>query len=289
MKDYETMNLKELRSEAKKEGIKYYYRLKKVDLIKKLKEKSFRYADKEKIISIINSNPQMAEVRKIASILGIKLKRNMKKIEIIHTIKEKLSIQTKSSQSPKNSVKTSFSSSSTKTSPFPKERESKRGSDKISELPETYNKDKLVCLPVNPHLIHIYWDFSAETLEKLKEAKDIKLRVYDVTYIIFNGKNAHRTFEVGIDPTKIKNYYFNVPNARANYIAEIGYKGSSEFIPVLRSNLVETPPNGPGNLEEEVWVDLKTLRKSKERSQGMILRPIEKLIVRKGYDQFEFV
>jgi len=271
LKDYETMSLKELRTKARNEGIKYYYRLKKAELIKKLKEKNSWHIDKEEIIKIIDSNPSMAEVRKIASILGIKLKRTMKKIKIISMIREKLTIQKNTPQIVKSSTEVSSST-------MLKEHEPQKIVSDTLELPKTYNKDKLVCLPVNPYWIHIYWDFSTETLEKLKKARSVKLRVYDITYIIFNGKNAHRIFEVDIDPIKIKNYYFSVPNARADYIAEIGYKEDFEFIPILRSNLVETPPSSPGNMREEIWVDLVTFRKSRKKSEGMILKPVERPI-----------
>jgi len=285
-KNYESMSLKELREEAKKRNIKYYYRFRKNELIEILKKEDLKNIDKDEIIEIISSNSPMAEIRKIAAILGIKLSRNMKKIEIIECIRNKVGSKRNVKVERKSGVYPSSSKFKDETQPETQEQllqiKTEEPPNRIPNLPDTYNKDKLVCLPVNPHWIHIYWDFSKETIEKLKKFKNATLRVYDVTYIIFNGKNAHRVFEVDIDPIEVKKYYFNVPSARANYIAEIGFKRGDEFIPLLRSNFVETPPDSPGNLREEIWVDLKSFKKTKEKSEGMIIKPIEKLFKAKG-------
>jgi hypothetical protein len=272
--NYDSMSLKELRKEAKKKEIKYYYRLKKSELIKILKKEAMKNLDKKDIKKIIDSNPPMSEIRKIAASLEIKITRKMKKIEMIRLIKEKIKSEEKTTQNSKtvssqNSIKIEKEIQKI-------EHEKQESVPKIPELPETYNKDKLVCLPVNPHWIHIYWDFSDETIQKLKNFKKVKLRIHDVTYIIFDGKNAHKTFEVEINPLEVKKYYFNVPNARANYIAEIGYENGTKFVPILRSNLVETPPNSPGSSKEEIWIDLKSLRKEKQRTKGMLVEPLKK-------------
>ncbi|MEN3042369.1 MAG: DUF4912 domain-containing protein [Fervidobacterium sp.] len=149
-----------------------------------------------------------------------------------------------------------------------------------TSLPDTYLKDKLVAMPVNPHWIHFYWDFSEENKAFLKsgEVAKVVLRVYDVTYIEFDGTNAHRTFEISLDPINIKNYYLNVPVPGAHYLGEIGYyniKGSYKAI--LRSNLCKVPVNSPSQSTRERWMDLRKRRRIVMPSGGMLTPIVERI------------
>lgn len=92
-------------------------------------------------------------------------------------------------------------------------------------IPNTYKKDKLVAMPINPQWMYFYWDLSEPNASLLKssEINRVVLRVYDVTYIEFDGTNAHRTFEINVDPLNVRNYYLNVPMPGAHYLGEIGY------------------------------------------------------------------
>lgn len=147
-------------------------------------------------------------------------------------------------------------------------------------LPDTYQKDKLVAMPVNPHWIHFYWDFSEENLALLKshEVAKVVLRVYDVTYIEFDGTNAHRTFEISIDPFNLKNYYLNIPVPGAHYLGEIGYydiKGGYKVL--MRSNLCKIPVNSPSQSTRERWMDLRKRRRIVMPSGGMLTPIVERI------------
>lgn len=147
-------------------------------------------------------------------------------------------------------------------------------------LPETYLTDKLFAMPVNPHWIHFYWDFSEEnrTFLKSREVSKVVLRVYDVTYIEFDGSNAHRTFEITIDPLNLKNYYLNIPVPGAHYLGEIGYydiTGNYKFL--MRSNLCKIPVNSPSQSTRERWMDLRKRRRIVMPSGGMLTPIIERI------------
>jgi hypothetical protein len=147
-------------------------------------------------------------------------------------------------------------------------------------IPDTYNKDKLVAMPVNPFWIHIYWDLSLANKEFLKshEVKKVVLRVYDVTFIEFNGTNAHRTFEVTVDVLSLKNYYMNVPMPGAHYLAELGYYDSNgNYKYLLRSNLCQVPVNSPSQSTRERWLDLRKRRRIVMPSEGMLTPIVERI------------
>ena len=118
-----------------------------------------------------------------------------------------------------------------------------------SALPSGYNDNRLVLLARDPHWLYAYWDFSAEeisgTLTQLgaQEVRPI-LRVFDVTYIDFNGTNAWNHWDIELTPFAT-NWYIPVPRPDATYCAEVGYQSpDGRFAALGRSNVTTTPRDG---------------------------------------------
>jgi glycogen(starch) synthase len=71
------------------------------------------------------------------------------------------------------------------------------------------------------------------------------LRLYDVSYIVFDGFNAHRVQDHTINGLTGQ-YFFNLPSGGTTQIAEIGFLlRDGEFVPGPRSIAVPFPPEGP--------------------------------------------
>ncbi|MEJ5229811.1 MAG: DUF4912 domain-containing protein [Pseudothermotoga sp.] len=185
---------------------------------------------RHELLNFLESQPTIQEVKALAKKLGLKIKKRMKKNEVYKMLKD-YALQL---QEPVQNVQPVF--------------------EKTEELPASYGTNRLVLLAVNPHLVHLSWDLSNETREKLSKTGNVVVRLYDVTYIIFDGKNAHRIFEAGVDLGSCRNYYFHVPCANADYIAEIGYKTYETFVPVLRSNVCRTPSDSPATTSRQRWI-----------------------------------
>jgi hypothetical protein len=238
----------------------------------------------EKIRKMLRSEPRIFELRKIAKKMGISFKRNMKKSELEDRIKRSLVRRERAEQAQGSSLISGAGSQQQKINP---------GEPVIPELPKTYKRDKLVALPVNPLWIHIYWDFSEQTAELLNSLKDrgkvIYLRIYDVTYIEFNGENAHQIWEYEISSDGERKYYANVNNPNASYLTEIGYiNEKGEFVTVLRSNLVKTPPNAFSDKKEEKWLDLSSGYKFTKPAQGILSKPTLKAVGGSSFFPQEF-
>jgi len=129
------------------------------------------------------------------------------------------------------------------------------------ELPGNYGKDKITLQVRDPWWIFCYWEVAAQTwnnlINRLKElffnSRRI-LRVYDVSNIIFNGKNAHRYFDVEVSHEQ-NNWYLDVGGAGKSWIVDYGLKlVSGEFITIVRSNVVTTPVDGPSWVTDEEWM-----------------------------------
>jgi len=188
---------------------------------------------REELEVFLSKNPTIQEAKALARKLGLKVKKRMKKSEVLKLLQD----FAKSLVSQKKEEKASP----------PQE-------DRENGLPQSYGSDRLVLLSVNPNLVYVYWDLSSETLSKLSAQKEVLLRLYDVTYIVFDGTNAHRIFEAGVHLSMTRNYYFHVPMANADYLAELGFKAEGKFVPVLRSNVARTPSNTPSTSVRQRWI-----------------------------------
>lgn len=259
----EEKTIRQLKKEAMLLKIKGYYNMTKAELAEAISKRKMEIAKRIREIEKMDID----ELRNLSKEFKLKIPWKSTKANFIKKIREffenfKLSQEIEQPPIPVSSA------SSYKEKEFVTIQRS---------LPSDYFKDKLVGLEVNQNWIHFYWDFSHQSYELIKNHPRLVLRVYDVTYIEFNGTNAHRTFEMEIDE-KMRKYYVYVPQAGADYIAEIGYKENNRFIPFLRSNLVSTPPSTPKISQVELWMDLKTGRKFTEMGPTRKVLRIEKLV-----------
>lgn len=188
----------------------------------------------EELQAFLSQNPTIQDAKSLAKKIGLKVKKRMKKSEILKLLEE-------FARSLKTDAKTA--QMQTVTTPILRNL----------ELPVSYESNRIVLLPVNPHLVFVYWDLSKETYSKLSNQSEVVLRLYDVTYINFDGSNAHRIFEAGIHLALTRNYYFHVPSSNADYLAELGFKAGGKFVPLLRSNVARTPSDTPSSSVRQRW------------------------------------
>lgn len=129
------------------------------------------------------------------------------------------------------------------------------------ELPYGYQEDKIVLQARDPWWVHAYWEVTSQTINRLKEqlghaffnAKMI-LRVCDVSYIIFDGTNANRVFDIQINP-EANNWYIDTGGPGRSWCVDLGLLLSDDrFVTIVRSNTVFTPLEGPSWITDEEWM-----------------------------------
>lgn len=129
------------------------------------------------------------------------------------------------------------------------------------DLPQRYDEDKIILQVRDPWWIYAYWEVRGTTLENLKnqhngrfEGAQPVLRVYDVSFITFDGKNAHRYFDIEIS-LNVNNWYIDVEAAGRSWCIDIGFRlRDGIFILIARSNTVTTPLDGPSWITDEEWM-----------------------------------
>jgi len=117
---------------------------------------------------------------------------------------------------------------------------------------------RVVLLPVDPYLVHAYWRLAPQDLEKAYtllaeygQQAQAALKFYDVTHIIFDGANAHASFEVNIE-LGVGNWYVHLWSPGRSYCVDLGFRTEGGgFLPLARSNVAETPRAQPSARVEE--------------------------------------
>jgi len=131
----------------------------------------------------------------------------------------------------------------------------------LEELPETDEETKVVLLPVNPYLVHVYWGIAANDWEELGRVfprlggrAQAVLRFHDVTHVDSGGTSTPGWFEIEID-LQAKNWYVHLQSPAKSYYIDLGLRTEgSGFLRLARSNVAETPPGWPSDKVEESYL-----------------------------------
>ncbi len=130
----------------------------------------------------------------------------------------------------------------------------------LRDLPASYGKERLVLMVRDPWWIFCYWELAPSKLEEAKRKLNLEdlsnvefvLRVYDISNIIFNGRNAHSYFDIPVD-IGARNWYINLPGDGRSWCVDLGLKGEFGFFTILRSNPVHCPSAHPSWITDEEW------------------------------------
>ncbi|MEA1868377.1 MAG: DUF4912 domain-containing protein [Thermodesulfobacteriota bacterium] len=129
------------------------------------------------------------------------------------------------------------------------------------DLDDKYCESQVVLLPVEPYLVHAYWDVTSNDIEKAKQRlgddygqSQAVLRFYDVTNIIYDGTNAHGFFDVDID-LQAKDWYVNLWSPDKSYFVDLGFKTGDDFcLSLARSSVAKTPCAWPAPKADEYYM-----------------------------------
>lgn len=133
---------------------------------------------------------------------------------------------------------------------------------KAFRFPPGYGDNKIVVLVRDPWWIFAYWEIRRDREEgiirKIEKTSDSPqksvLRVYDVTDVNFNGRNAHSSFDIDLKGLA-NNWYINVGNPSRSWVVDIGIVSKKgDFYLLARSNAVRTPRFGMSDSLDAEWM-----------------------------------
>jgi hypothetical protein len=128
----------------------------------------------------------------------------------------------------------------------------------FGNIPWGYGQTRITAIPRDPYTVFAYWEFPDEALAAARRkisARDagIVLRVYDTTYRMFDGTNAHAWFDIPVDRSTNR-YYLHLNRPATTFTLDIGLKGSDgRFAAIARSGPAETPRDSMSGDSRVEW------------------------------------
>ena len=129
-------------------------------------------------------------------------------------------------------------------------------------FPPGYGDNKIVVLARDPWWIFAYWeigrDKEEEAIGRIRSSGDSPpksiLRVYDVTNINFNAKNARSFLDIELNGIAT-NWYINVNLPERTWIVDIGIvTNKGDFHTLARSNVIKTSRFGMSDQLDAEWM-----------------------------------
>ena len=126
------------------------------------------------------------------------------------------------------------------------------------DLPYGYGEEKIALMVRDPYLVHAYWEVTPARIEREKTwfgwSSKLTVRIYDVTSVQFDGRNALGFFDQEVFE-RLGNWYFDVGRPSHSFVADVGLLSpEGKFLTLARSNPVSMPRDGVSDVLDEEWM-----------------------------------
>jgi hypothetical protein len=126
------------------------------------------------------------------------------------------------------------------------------------ELPKGYGEDKIVLMMRDPFVAYAYWESTPARVEREMSwfgwSSKLCLRIYDVTGVQFDGRNAIGYFDQEISD-RTGNWYFDLGRPGHSFCADLGLLSpEGRFLALARSNYITMPLDTASDVIDEEWM-----------------------------------
>jgi hypothetical protein len=126
------------------------------------------------------------------------------------------------------------------------------------ELPPGYSEEKIVLMTRDPYVAHAYWEVTPARIEREKAwlgwNSKLCIRIYDVTGVQFDGRNALGYYDQEVYE-RIGSWYFDLGRPTHSFCADLGLLSpEGKFLTLARSNYVTMPRDGVSDVVDEEWM-----------------------------------
>jgi hypothetical protein len=134
------------------------------------------------------------------------------------------------------------------------------------DIPWGYGLDRVTAMPVDPDRLFVYWEVLEDSITRARaalgsrghgEAAWLNLRIYDISGRIFDGSNAHSSFDQGLD-RNARQWFFVIGKPTSEVVVELGMCApDGAFQKIARSGRVEFPRRDPVPWAEPEWLTVR--------------------------------
>jgi hypothetical protein len=126
------------------------------------------------------------------------------------------------------------------------------------ELPQGYGQDKINIMMRDPFVAYAYWEVSPARMEREKSwfgwSSKLCVRIYDVTGIQFDGRNAIGYYDQEIFD-RTGSWYFDLGRPSHSFCADLGLLSpEGRFLTLVRSNYITMPQDVVSNVIDNEWL-----------------------------------
>jgi len=157
-------------------------------------------------------------------------------------------------------------------------------------LPDFYGRDECTLLARDPKTLFLYWEVTWDRRKMISsyihmhfDQAQKYIRLYDVTNLHFLGDYSNGFIDVPVHNDD-RSWYFNNVIPGRHYIADYGVFYEGRFLPLLRSNVVETPRNTPAHWGEPIVDRLHVDRQHMEQHRRIEPKTFESFLTYSFYD-----
>ena len=164
----------------------------------------------------------------------------------------------------------------------------------LTELPASYGTSRLVLMVIDPYWVFAYWEITRAQMAKARRGRPSAmtvLRIYDLTgadggaegrrgslaraSLRAPGKRPKPNFSFDIEIVPgADNWYINLWAPQRSLYADLGLRGpDGQFLRIVRSNRVETPPAQASPVRNEQLATVGRRYKSPAPHKGQERRP----------------
>jgi len=126
------------------------------------------------------------------------------------------------------------------------------------DLPRGYGEEKIAIMSRDPFVAYAYWEVTPARLEREKAwfgwNSKLCVRIYDVTGVQFDGRNALGYFDQEVYES-LGNWYFDMGRPAHSFCADVGLLSpEGKFLTLARSNYITMPRDGVSDQIDEEWM-----------------------------------
>lgn len=126
------------------------------------------------------------------------------------------------------------------------------------EIPERYQQDIVVMMPVNPARQHVWWELTDTTVRSYREK--LGIRMFRYTLKVFTAGEHGTAEKASADVSQVGSWYFDISEPGGTLWAELGITDDKGvFYAILTSARMTVPADTVSHeIDEETWMTVGT-------------------------------